>query len=170
MATDTTANTRAQINAAVKRLQSARASLQDTTPALKRVAIYMDQWVQRNFRDNGAKVGGWPPFKYGGRVTTKAKSTTAVQGPRGKIYIDPSAQLLRDTGRLRLSFIPFVNASEKQAGIGSALPYAKAHQEGDSARGLPKRRLLPEQKEVRGDTKDIIDDWMRQAMRKANGR
>ena len=61
-------------------------------------------WVQKNFKGEGKAVGGWAPFKAGGRW-------------RKGFGLDTSAKLLQDTGALRASFLPF--ASKTDAGIGS---------------------------------------------------
>lgn len=112
-------------------LKRKRDALANFAPTMAKAAIFLDQWVQENFRTEGGKVGGWLPFKSGGR--------------RRGGELDTSAKLLQDSGRLRLSFLPF--ASKTNAGIGSRLPYSKAHHEGI---GVPERRLLPLVKEVRG--------------------
>lgn len=56
-------------------------------------------------------------------------------------FIDASAVLLVDTGKMRASFIPFSDG--EQAGIGSALDRALYHDQGTAT--LPARRLLPEE-------------------------
>jgi len=73
-------------------------------------------------------VGGWKPFKLGGRRL-----------PGGGI--DTSAKLLQDTGELRLRVNPFF--TKTVAGIGSNLPYALTHELGLPHRNLPARRMLP---------------------------
>lgn len=99
----------------------------------RQASILLDRWVKTNFRTQGGNLsdGPWPPFKLGGR---------RVKGGG----LDPSAKLLQDTGRLRLSFNPFANA--RTAGIGSDLPYSKPHEEGMNS--LPVRRMLPKEGEV----------------------
>lgn len=97
----------------------------------QKVAIILDRWVQRNFKTEGGHVGGWTPFKRGGRPL-----------PGGGI--DTTAKLLQDTGALRLSFRMFWDS--KQAGIGSRLKYSKPHEEGTSR--LPQRRMLPAERDV----------------------
>lgn len=121
--------------------------LQDTSIPYKKVTTYLDSWVQKNFKQQGALVGGWIPFKAGGRVRN------------GKV--DTSAQLLMDTGRLRASFLPFVTKST--AGIGSDLPYSKAHNEGE---GAPKRRILPVDGEVKKQITDILEGRVNEVYKK----
>lgn len=106
------------------------------------VSIWLMRWVNENFRTEGRKVGGWAPFKYGGRVKG------------GKI--DTSAKLLQDTGRLKGSFYPFW--SRVNAGVGSALPYAELHEFGTAH--VPARRMVPEQSDREVTDKVIkIYEW-----------
>jgi len=109
----------------------------------KAAAVLLDRWVQKNFKGQGKTLGAdaWPDFKIGGR---------RIKGGG----IDSSAKLLQDTGRLRISHLPF--SSAKDAGIGSDLPYSKAHHLGMG--NLPARRTLPIASEV---SKDILNELQR---------
>lgn len=122
----------------------ARAKIQDASPAYHRAAVYLDQWVQRNFKTEGGNIGGWEPFAAGGRW-------------RKGSGLDQSAKLLQDTGAMRLSFKPF--ASKKNAGIGSDLDRAEWHDEG---KGVPERRMLPKRAEVRAPLRDILEQYVDQ--------
>jgi len=153
---------KATIEAAKRKLAAARDGLKNNGVAMRQVAVFLDQWVQRNFQSKGGKVGGWEPFKYGGRLTTKAKAN--AQSIDGKRWVNGSAALLQDTGALRLSFLPFVR--QGSAGIGSDLPYSKAHEEGSN--DLPQRRMLPKTAEVQVDVKEILDNFVLLTIRKAN--
>jgi phage gpG-like protein len=115
------------------KLQRRLNKISDLKPANKKASIFLDQWVQRNFKSSGGNVGGWRPFRAGGRW---------VGTGRGRRF-DPSAKLLMDTGNLRASFHPFFSATD--AGIGSDLEYALYHEEG---KGVPQRRMLPRHDEV----------------------
>lgn len=129
-------------------LRERREALQDMRRPMARVATYLDRWVQENFRTEGDKVGGWRPLKAGGR-----------HGPGG---FDPTAKILQDTGRLRASFKPFAHATN--AGIGTDLPYAKKHEEGED--GLPKRRMLMRRGEVLEDARKILNQFVREEINK----
>ena len=126
----------------------------------KAVAIFLDKWVQQNFKSEGGKVGGWKSFEAGGRWIKKgnvSKRSGATEGLGRKTktrVLDKSAQLLQDTGRLKSSFVPF--ASMFNAGIGSDLPYSEPHNYGDKSRNLPARRMIPKRSEVIGDARKII--------------
>lgn len=115
-----------------------RENLSDLDEPMAKVAILLDRWVQKNFKGEGDKAGGWDKFakqKYGpnkgerGRWVGKGKDRK----------FDTSAKLLQDTGRLRASFKPF--HSKNNAGIGSKLEYSINHEKGI---GVPVRRMLPE--------------------------
>lgn len=113
--------------------------------------MFLDKFVQENFREEGDKVGGWQGF---------ADSTLE----RIAKY-DPGrepAKLLQNSGRLRISFKPFYTADD--AGIGSRIPYAEFHQDGNDR--LPQRRMLPEREEVDDDLRQIYDDHVQESLNK----
>lgn len=133
------------------RLKRTRQDIGDMKKPYARAATYLDRWVQQNFKTEGGKVGKWAPLKVGGRWSRR----------RGRRFFDSAAKVLQDTGRLRQSFLPFV--TRRNAGIGSDLPYAKKHEEGKGERGrkLPARRMLPKQKEVRKDLREILNEHVK---------
>lgn len=141
---------------AKKRVAEAHKQLGSNVPQ-KRVAVYLDQWNKRNFQTLGKNVGGWAKYKYGGRLTRKAKANAKVRGR----WVQTKAQLLQNTGHLRLSFLPGVRRNE--AFIGSDLPYSKPHQEG--GKNLPQRRMLPKAKEVAPTINSILNNYVREVLR-----
>jgi len=124
--------------------------------AYHKASIYLDQWVQDNFKTEGSRVGGWAPFKES-TLRAMASSDPGRAPPR----------LLQKTGRLRLSYKPFFNS--KTGGIGSELPYAKFHQLGTS-RGLPQRRMVPEKGDPKGEVtpriKEIIAEHVNKEIKR----
>ncbi len=114
----------------------------------KKIAIFLDRWVQKNFKSEGGKVGGWAPLKAGGRWA------------KGK-GLDTTAKILQDTGRLRVSFLPFANM--KNAGVGSDIPYSRKHEKGEE--GLPVRRMLPKNREVMKDVRKIYDKHVKESIK-----
>lgn len=126
-----------------------RVALKNLGTAHAKVAIFLDSWVQRNFRSQGALVGGWAPLRAGGRRK------------RNGVF-DPEAKVLQDTGRLRLSFVPF--ATGRIVGIGSDVPYSKKHEQG--LEGLPVRRMLPKQREVSKDVRRIYEQHVKRSLNK----
>lgn len=121
-----------------KRNADAVAALSALNVPLAQVSVFLDRWVQTNFKTEGGKVGGWKSFRLGGRITRDGQ-------------IDTSAKLLQDTGRLRASFTPF--STEDTAGIYSDTSYAEKHEQGV---GVPRRRMLPEKMDVIEDVRKII--------------
>lgn len=148
-----------QINALKGKLAGAREALKQDGVAMRQVAVFLDRWVQKNFQSSGGNVGGWEPFKYGGRLTTKAKGN--AKSIDGHHWINGSAKLLMDSGALRLSFLPFIRLGI--AGIGSELPYSKYHEEG--GKNLPIRRELMEEADVSVDVQEILSNWVVVTMR-----
>jgi phage gpG-like protein len=130
-----------------KRQEGRKKKLESLDTVMAKVAVYLDQWVQRNFQSEGGNVGGWLPFAAGGRWKN------------GKF--DPSAKLLQDTGRLKHSFLPF--SSKKNAGVMSDLDYSIFHEEGTAY--LPSRRMLPEAKEVKQPIKDMFGVHVKESLK-----
>lgn len=151
------------INIKAKGLNAIRGKLGRVKGALeltkvnKAASIFLDRWVQQNFKGEGSNVGGWENFLYGGRITPKKKG--GVLGKDGR-YVKPSAKLLQDSGNLRKSFHPFYDS--KSAGIGSKLPYAKAHDQGEGH--MIQRRILPEDSDVQAGLKNIYGKHVRTAL------
>lgn len=144
-------NDQACIKHQVKKLQERykkRGKEIKTGSHFQEASIIMDQWVQKNFKTEGALVGGWKELAAGGRY---------VRGG-----FDTSAKILQDTGRLRSSFLPFY--SPMNAGIGSDIPYAEKHEEGKD--GLPKRRMLPERKDVWPKIKEMFNRKIMEILKK----
>jgi phage gpG-like protein len=135
--------TRAKLTKARERMVGTGAPL-----VYKKISVFLDQWVQRNFKAQGAALKGdvWPRFAIGGRR-------------RKGGGIDTSAKLLQDTGALRISHLPF--SSNSDAGIGSWLPYSKFHQEGI---GVPRRRTLPERVEVSDAISQLFNEHVKRAL------
>lgn len=131
-----------------KRLKKAAKNAADLLPAHKRVATFLDGWVQQNFKSQGGNVGGWDPLDRGGRWI------------RGK-GLDFTAKILQHTGDLRLSHQPF--ATRDNAGIGSDLPYSEFHDEGI---GVPQRRTLPEESDVKAEVYDIFEGFFNSEIKK----
>lgn len=152
---------KATLDAVKQKLTSARDALKNDSVVMKQVAVYLDQWVQRNFQSKGGKAGGWAPYKYGGRIVPKRKASG--QSMETRRYIDGSAVMLQDTGVLRHSFLPFIRKGV--AGIGSDLPYSQPHEEGTE--DLPQRRMLPRNEDVEVDVQHILDNFVKVSIRRA---
>ncbi len=140
-----------------RRLEKKRIAVMDLRTPYARAAVLLDQWVQKNFKSEGGKVGGWVPF---------AKNKDGIPLVEVREPDRAPAKLLQRTGRLRSSFSPFANT--KQAGIGSDLPYAETHHKGTG--NAPERPLLPEKnpahREVLRAAREIMVDYNRTALNK----
>lgn len=129
-----------------KKAQRKYALLKNLSLPYKRASVYLHKWVIDNFKTEGGKVGGWAPFS---PVTLAIIERT-----------DPGrmpAKLLQKTGALRQSFVPF--ATNRNAGVGSDLPYSKTHEEGKGR--IPSRRMLPRRPEVIKDVRQILSDHVK---------
>lgn len=131
-----------------KQQENVKKQLDESSAMYARISVWLDRWVQINFKTEGGNVGRWLPFRAGGR-------REAGGG------LDASAKLLQDSGRLRASFLPF--HSRRNAGIGSDLDYSEVHNEGLG--GLPQRRMLPKRVEVIDDVRKIIVQFVRKAIK-----
>lgn len=138
---------------AKKNLSEARKKLTRSKVPYRQSAVFLDRWVQENFKTEGSKVGGWKPFKRGGRFAKR----------KG---LDTAAKLLQDSGLLRASFKPW--ATNRNAGIGSKLPYSEPHNEGTN--GLPQRRMIPLRSEIAKDIRKIFSNYARKELAKLFGR
>jgi phage gpG-like protein len=140
-----------------KRLDKKRRAVMDLRTPYARASVLLDQWVQKNFKTEGGKVGGWVPF---------AKNSAGVPYVELREPDRTPAELLQRIGRLRSSFTPF--ASKSHAGIGSDLPYAKTHHEGLG--NAPERQLLPDHnpayREVMRSAREIMAEYNDKALKK----
>lgn len=134
--------------------KEARDRLNNRRDINARLSVLLSGWVSRNFAREGALIGGWAKFKIGGRMVTKG----------GRRFLDREAKLLQDKGRLRASFIPF--SDNDVAGIGSALPYSKSHNDGIPGR-LPKRQMLPTHKILRKEIREKYTSWAKKQFKKS---
>lgn len=153
----------------IKRMQKRAQKVKSLKPAHKNISVLLDRWVLNNFKTEGGNVGGWQPFAeycVGGKRSKYRKIKTCGRGRivgKGKSRrLDTSAKLLQDTGRLRGSFFPPFYTSTT-VGIGSELPYSEPHEKGEGS--LPKRRMLPEDKDVRKQVIRLYKHFIDEAMK-----
>lgn len=137
------------------RAEAMREELANRRDPNKRVMVYLDQWVQQNFRKEGASVGGWKALAAGGRWKTSTS---------GRRSFDPNAKILQDTGRLRQSFVPFERDRGNVVGIGSDVPYAEKHEKGLA--GMPERRMLPKRSEIIDQVRRIYAHFVGDTVRR----
>jgi len=152
----------ASVRARMGRIEAAVA---DRATAYRKISIMLDQWVQQNFRSQGGKVGGWKelaPATLRARRRKNLRGARRRKGERGAGFVARLGRvmILQDTGRLKASLLPFSDA--RDAGIGSQLPYSRAHEEGLSP--IPQRRIQPRSREVIAPARRILDEHVRQAL------
>lgn len=170
-----TIETHPSIEAVKQKYKKTVASIREWDKLNARIAVFLDRWVQKNFQSEGGNVGGWAPFKYGGRLVSQTRENKHGKRVKNKNFnaqsaetrkaIDGSAKLLQDTGMLRHSFLPF--HGKTYVGIGSDLEYSDAHEFGAPESGLPQRRMLPKDDDVMADLTRIYDRWIEDKIKKA---
>lgn len=154
-----TISSRPKIDKFRKKIEKKIKKISNLTPVYKKISIYLDRWTKLNFRTEGGKVGGWKKFKHGGRLNYEGVGTHVEIYTGSRVvdaWADTSAKLLQDTGRLRASVLPF--SSDRDAGIGSDLPYSKAH---DKGKGVPKRQIIPVDSDVTEQILEIVDNHVK---------
>lgn len=161
------------LKAVQKRFKKAIKEMNENNTPYHQAATFVSRWVLQNFKGQGSKLSGrsWAPLKLGGRKKKKGKRRTKTGMTLITWGLDRTAKILQDTGRLRASFHPFVEASGrrvKQAGVRSDLPYAAPHQEGLGP--LPQRRMLPTDSEVRDPIRKIFDRHLAKIAGRLKGR
>lgn len=92
-------------------------------------------WIGQNFKAEGS-LGGtrWAPLS----ARTLAGRRKAGRG----------AKILRDTGRLSMSFVSggsnnIFRVGPQSVTVGTNVEYAEAHEKGDPSEGIPRRKMLP---------------------------
>jgi phage gpG-like protein len=144
-----------------RKLRQVHKETGDAYEANRNVGIWIVRWINKNFDTEGGKVGGWQPFKYGGRLITKKKASNRIGGVglarsiEGRRLVDASARLLRDTSLMFASFQPY-RARSKSVTVGSHLEYSAYHEFGLPSRNLPARRMLP-----RASDDDVLEGILR---------
>jgi len=134
-----------------RRLDRFQAAMEDTTQPNRQASIAMYGWLIRNYDREGALIGGWAPLH---------PKTVAEKKELGK------ERMLVRSGALRQSYVPFY--TKENAGVGSELIYSKPHQEGNPARNLPARPMLPSREVVLDIGIRVYGDYVRRQVKVAN--
>jgi len=132
------------------RIEKLADSLRHLRVPNKAVAVQLYSWTIKSFDQEGGLIGGWVAL---------APSTVKQKAKIGK------EKMLVRTGQLRNSLIPF--SDDENAGIGSALSYAKFHEFG--ADNLPARPMLPPREVVNDIGLKVYDFYVAQQVRQAGG-
>ena len=151
------------VTAAREALYRLAAQLRNRRQANQQLSVQLEEFVLRNFQSEGALRGGWEPLKLStimarlrkGRSTPakeKAKALYKQGRTREQVLSATGAgsfMILQDTGALRQSYAGFYD--NDVAGVGTAdsghpeqPDIATMHEQGDPARNLPARPMLPD--------------------------
>jgi len=131
------------------RIDKAKRDMGSTELAFKRSVAVIDGWIQRNFREEGGKVGGWAPL---------ADSTIERRMKRNK---GGMIRILQDNGQLRERWKH--TWSKNHAAVVSAVDYGIFHETG--TKKMPQRRILPTLEEIWPSIEKLFDEHIRRALR-----
>jgi phage gpG-like protein len=115
----------------------------------QRAVVYVDAWIQKNFKTQGEPFGGWQPLS---PVTIARRR----KGPKARL----GEKILQDTGQLKSRWKKTWGA--RQGIIQAGVPYAVYHDEG---LGAPKREILPEKEMVNPAIKKILGIFIKEALK-----
>jgi hypothetical protein len=129
----------------ISRTKTRSMKMGDLRTAHARAMLYIEKWIQKNFKAQGALAMDGPQW-----VPLKA-ATIARRRHGGRK--GGQAQILQDTGWLKNRWKPFY--SPMKVAYQSMVDYGIYH-DSDAPRGkLPQRRIIPRQRQVKGDLRGI---------------
>lgn len=131
-------------------LARAKSRMGSAELSFKRSTAVIDGWIQRNFREEGGKVGGWAPL-----ADSTIESRMRRRNKTGAIRI------LQDTGTLRMKWKH--TWSKDHAAVVSAVEYGIFHETG--TKKMPQRRILPTMEEIWPSIEKLFDEHIRRALR-----
>lgn len=179
-----------QARQAAERARILAERFRDALPVFRQISVMLDAWTKRNFQGQGKLVGGWMPFKYGGRIAPKepgkrggvyakrggkrppaANSSTTVS--TGKITAKKfEGEYVLSEGHRRLYTNTNAMLLQDTGALRmSVLPFASQTEAGigtnlpysrnhEEGIGVAKRRILPTQDEVGPKAHEIFERWM----------
>jgi len=139
-----------------------KSNLSKRRVANSRAVVVVDRWIQVNFRTEGGNVGGWKPL---------AKETKeAFRHGWGKVSYrgGDDSKILQDTGTGRKSWKHIVSHNEASILNVAEHPYTRekgymnAH---DKGKGVPQRRILPEDREIWPKLRLVYGNFIKSALR-----
>lgn len=129
-----------------------KAHFDDFSPLLEELGIQVYGFWAKKFRAQGP---GWAPL---------AESTLARRRQQGK-----GAQILRDEGRLFNSLVAkfgegaVYKVSPVSLEMGTNLEYASVHDSGSPSRHIPRRPILPNDREIDPIVKRVVERFVKEA-------
>lgn len=115
----------------------------------KRALVLVDQWIQKNFQNQGGPVGGWKALE---------RSTIASRRKKGK-----GARILQDVGWLKNKWKHF--ADNNTATIQSGVDYGVYHDSDKLRRTLPQRKILPRNEHIQPVLTKLFKHFVRVSIR-----
>lgn len=130
-------------------IKSTQRGLKNMRAVNMRAAVVYDQWIKKNFRDQGRNHENsslrWKPL---------AEST--LDGRRKGKKKDPS-KILRDTDNLMMRWQ--ITADNKKAVVQSLVNYSSFHEKGVRGR-LPRRKIFPTDVQGRKIVNPVYKQYM----------
>lgn len=137
--------------AVLRRITRSKAKLQNRSTMFKAATVFVQGWIQKNFKSDGR-------MSMGGRGWKKLKASTIKARRKG----GAGAKILRDMGTLRQSFKATYN--NVSGVVFNNLPYANTHNYGDKSRNIPERRMMPLRKQVLKELKAISKRFIKRSI------
>ena len=109
----------------------------------------VDQWIQKNFQEEGTRSAGgkWKPLA----------ASTIKQRKRNK---KGSVKILQDTGTMRSRWKHLFTPTT--AVIQSGVYYSMFHDKG--TKRMPQRKITPTKEQIKPIIKDLFDKFIRRAL------
>ncbi len=144
------------VSATIQNLQKRRNRLQQINRPINATMILWFQWIQRNFKSEGAPVGGWKSLD-AQTITRRARRRRGKKG---------GFQILAETGRLRQTWA-FLTPRRNTGILKSFTRYSRIHNEGGTGsmgQRIPKRQILPPKIEELKMAKKAFRNFVKRAI------
>lgn len=126
------------------------------------VGLSLIDWITANFESEGRKTGqAWAPL---------SPRTIMRRRKRGG-----GAKILQDIGRLKMSFTKAPNPDVKINGrgvsvtVGTETQYAIYHESSEPRRRLPRRPMLPTEKQAQTLATTLLNAYVAKVLRQSGG-
>lgn len=147
-----------KIGAWSEKFKNISLGLSDQRIAHERAMIFIDQWIQRNFRSSGQMAmggSGWKPLAESTKMRRRHGTNKKRQG---------QVAILQDTGWLRRAWKH--DFSPWRVAVQSMTPYGIYHDSDAPRKKLPQRRIVPRKKQVKDDIMRIYRNHMIEVIRR----
>ncbi len=121
--------------------------MKDLRSAHARAMVFIEKWIQKNFEQEGALAmegAKWKPLKPSTIARRRHGRNAAHAG---------EVKILRDRGWLKNKWKPYYSAHK--IAYQSMMDYGVYHDSDKPRHRLPQRRIIPRQRQVRGDIRRI---------------